>query len=176
MTAIALRRFRHEDLPGIRQTLLAVHADAYADEMDEFAQRFPWFVDHWGSHPGFSCVIAYDGNEPVGFAYGAPARPGREWWREHLPEAPADDSTFSVSELMVRPRWRKTGAAEQLHAALLQDRPEALAALLVDPGHDRVQALYETWGYQPVGRRQPFPDSPNFLVMVHGLPGKPAAG
>jgi hypothetical protein len=39
---------------------------------DEFNQRFPWFVDHWGGNPGFDCVVAYDGAEPVGFAYGVP--------------------------------------------------------------------------------------------------------
>jgi hypothetical protein len=75
-------------VPQIRQTLIDVHADAYADAMDdEFNQRFPWFVDHWGGHPGFACVIAFDGEDPVAFAYGAPANPDREWWREHLKPA-----------------------------------------------------------------------------------------
>ncbi|MFD8670092.1 GNAT family N-acetyltransferase [Streptomyces microflavus] len=169
---IELRRFGHDDLLVIRQTLLDVHADAYADQMhDEFVQRFPWFVDHWGSHPGFSCVIGYDGDEPVGFAYGAPAEPGREWWREHVSAPPADASTFSFSELMVRPRWRKTGVGEQLHEALLADRVEALAVLLVDPGHLKVVDLYGNWGYRRVGSRQPFADSPNYAVMVRDLTG-----
>ncbi|MFH8620149.1 GNAT family N-acetyltransferase [Streptomyces sp. NPDC017979] len=167
---VELRRFQHEDLPTIRQVLLDVHADAYADAMDdEFNQRFPWFVDHWGGQAGFDCVIGYDDEEPVGFAYGAPATPGREWWREHLEEPPANDSTFSVSELMVRPRWRKTGTAERLHTTLLASRREALAVLLVDPDHPKVQTLYETWGYTKVGNRQPFPDSPNFAVMLRDL-------
>jgi GNAT superfamily N-acetyltransferase len=168
-TAIELRRFAHEDLPSIRQTLLDVHADAYADDMTEFDERFPWFVDHWGGHPGYACVIGYDGDDPVGFAYGAPATEGREWWREHLTEPPEDTSTFHVSELMVRPRWRKTGTAQRLHEALLADRTEALAALLVDPDHPKVEALYETWGYRRIGNRQPFPDSPNFTVMLRDL-------
>ncbi|MER6557856.1 GNAT family N-acetyltransferase [Streptomyces sp. NPDC001027] len=164
---IELRHYGHDDLQQIRQTLLDVHADAYADEMeDEFNQRFPWFVDHWGGHPGFSCVIGYDEDEPVGFAYGAPATPGREWWREHVSQPPADSSTFSFSELMIRPKWRKTGTGERLHAALIGARPEALAVLLVDPDHPKVQALYERWGYEKVGNRQPFPDSPNFSVML----------
>ncbi|MFI2206772.1 GNAT family N-acetyltransferase [Streptomyces sp. NPDC020192] len=145
---IELRHFGHADLSAIRQTLLNVHADVYADEMDdEFNQCFPWFTDHWGS-TGYACVIGYDGGEPVGFAYGAPATPGREWWRERESEPPADDSTFSVSELVVRPRRRKTGTAERLHA---------------------VQALYEAWGYTTVGRRQPFPDSPNHAVTLRHL-------
>lgn len=166
---VELRHYGHDDLPAIRQTLLDVHADAYADDMTEFDERFPWFVDHWGGNPGFACVIGYEDGEPVGFAYGAPAAPGREWWREHLTEPPGDDSTFSVSELMVRPRWRKTGTAERLHAALVANRPEALAVLLVDPAHPKVQALYETWEYRKVGNRQPFPDSPNFAVMLRYL-------
>ncbi|MFG3287241.1 GNAT family N-acetyltransferase [Streptomyces sp. NPDC048179] len=163
---IELRHFGHNDLPAIRQTLLDVHASAYADDMTEFDERFPWFVDHWGSREGYACVIGYDGAQPVGFAYGAPAAPGREWWREHVQDPPADDSTFAVSELMVRHAWRKTGTAGLLHEALLGGRTEALAVLLVDREHPKVQALYEQWGYAQVGYRQPFPDSPNFAVML----------
>jgi GNAT superfamily N-acetyltransferase len=171
MTAatVELRHYGHDELPEIRQTLLDVHADAYAADMTDFDERFPWFVDHWGSNPGFACVIGYDEGEPAGFAYGAPGAPGREWWREHLKEPPADTSTFSVSELMIRPKWRKTGMAERLHTALLEARTEALAVLLVDPDHPKVQALYEAWGYMKIGHRQPFPDSPNFAVMLRFL-------
>lgn len=165
-----LRAYGHADLPAIRRTLLDVHAEAYADQMDDpFHQRFAWFVDHWGRNPGFACVIGWEGDEPVGFAYGAPGVAGREWWRGHLAEPPADPSTFSVSELMVRPAWRRTGTAERLHAALLEPRPEALAVLLVDTTHDRVQALYESWEYAKLGEQQPFPDSPRFAVMLRHL-------
>ncbi|MFD7232827.1 GNAT family N-acetyltransferase [Streptomyces sp. NPDC059881] len=169
-TATDLRHYGHDDLPSIRQTLLDVHADAYGDQKDDaFVQRFPWFVDHWGGSNEFACVIGYDGGEPVGFAYGAPATEGREWWRECLTKAPAQASTFSVSELMVRPTWRRAGIAKRLHAALLESRPESLAVLLVDREQARVQALYETWGYRKVGERQPFPDSPRFAVMLREL-------
>lgn len=162
MSEYRLNRFVHADLAQIRQTLLDVHDDAYAAEMDdEFHQRFAWFVDHWGGHPGFVCVIAYDGDEPAGFSYGAPSNPGREWWRDYLDPAPNPSTTFAVSELMVIPKWRKTGIAQRLHEALLADRDEALAVLLVDNTHPRVQALYESWHYRKVGERQPFPDSPS---------------
>ena len=167
---IDLRRYRHDDVtPELKQTLVAVHADAYADAMDDpFNQRFAWFVDHWSSNPGFSCVLGYDKDEPVGLAYGAAAVPQREWWREHwTPEG--DSTTFALSELMVRPKWRKTGAGQQLHDALLEERTEALAVLLVDTTHPRVQRLYESWGYRKVGIRQPFADSPLYAVMLKGL-------
>ncbi|MFJ6983150.1 MULTISPECIES: GNAT family N-acetyltransferase [unclassified Streptomyces] len=168
---LELRHFGHDDLPEIRQTLIDVHDDVYAAEMEnEFNQRFPWFVDHWGGHPEFACVIAYDGDEVVGFAYGAPAKDEREWWREHLDPAPEKSRTFHFSELMVREQWRKTGAAERLHRALMDARDDDLAALLVDVTHPKVKALYESWGYRKVGEDQPFPDSPVFAVMVAKLP------
>jgi ribosomal protein S18 acetylase RimI-like enzyme len=167
---LEVRHYGHDDLPRIRQTLLDVHDDVYADSTDEFDERFPWFVDHWGGNPGFVCTIGYDRQEPAGFAYGAPAGQGREWWREHVNPAPARSRTFSVSELMVRSKWRKTGASRLLHHALLDGRDEDLAVLLVDVEHPRVQTLYESWGYRKVGERQPFPDSPVFAVMLAELP------
>ena len=130
------------------------------------SQRFPWFVDYWGGHEEFACVVAYQGGEPVGFTYGAPGEPGREWWREYLTEEPADPSTFSVSELMLRPAWRKQGLGERLHTALLTGRPEALAVLTVDTKRPRLKAMYEGWGYRKIGERQPFPDSPLYAVML----------
>ncbi|MEV6749437.1 GNAT family N-acetyltransferase, partial [Streptomyces sp. NPDC051080] len=83
---------------------------------------------------------------------------------------PTPGTTFALSELMVRPKWRGTGLAQQLHDALLAPRPEQLTTLLVDTTHPRVQALYETWGYRKIGERQPFPDSPLHAVMLRGLP------
>ncbi|MFI0781078.1 GNAT family N-acetyltransferase [Streptomyces sp. NPDC021212] len=166
-----VRHCTHADLPDIRQTLIDVHAIAEGDAMeDEFNQRFPWFVDHWGGHPEFSCVIAFDGDEAVGFAYGAPAAPGREWWREHVEPAPEKDLTFSYSELAVIPKWRKQGVAERLTRALVEKRAEDLVVLLVDVEHPRVQALYESWGFRKVGEQRPFPDSPVFAVMLARLP------
>ncbi|AUA14268.1 hypothetical protein CFP59_06446 [Streptomyces malaysiensis subsp. malaysiensis] len=166
-----IRHFGHDDLADIRQTIIDLHAAAAGpDRDDDFKKKFPWFVDHWGGHPEFSCVIAFDGDKAVGFAYGAPANPGREWWREYLDPAPEKELTFSYSELAVIPEWRKQGVAERLTRTLMAGRDEVLVVLLVDLEHPRVQALYETWGFRKVGERQPFPDSPVFAVMLAELP------
>ncbi|MER5494814.1 GNAT family N-acetyltransferase [Streptomyces sp. LE64] len=167
-----LRHYHHGSLPdGFRDLLIDVHADAYATAMDdEFNRRFPWFVDRWTANNGFTCVVAFEEGEPTGFAYGAPLPPGREWWRSTAFE-PSDEhtATYAVSEIMVRPRWRKKGIAQRLHEALLSDRAEGLSVLLVDVTHPKVQDLYQTWGYQKVGEQQPFADSPLFAVMVKDL-------
>jgi hypothetical protein len=40
---IDLRPYSHDDLPEIRQTLIDVHADAYADQMDrKVGERQPF--------------------------------------------------------------------------------------------------------------------------------------
>ncbi|MFI6495653.1 GNAT family N-acetyltransferase [Streptomyces sp. NPDC050564] len=172
-SVINLRHYHREELPdGFKELLVRVHADAYADAMDmEFNQRFPWFVDHWSGMVGFTCVVSYDdGEEPTGFAYGAPLQPGREWWRstDYEPNN-GYAATFAVSEVLVRPGWRKQGIAQQLHDALLSERPEDLAVLLVDVTHPKVQDLYQSWGYHKVGEQRPFADSPLYSVMVKGL-------
>ncbi|MEU3725544.1 GNAT family N-acetyltransferase [Streptomyces sp. NPDC031705] len=149
---IELKRYGHDDLGDIRRTLLDMHEDAYADRRhEEFVQRFPWFVDHWGGKPGFSCVIAWEGPVAVGFSYGAPATPGREWWQGHLDTPPERPDT---------------------HDALLEGRPEALAVLTVDTKRPRLQAMYEGWGYRKIGENQPFADSPVYAVMLTGLTGR----
>lgn len=166
---IDLRHYTYGRLPqGFKQLLIDVHADCYADAMDdEFNQRFPWFADHWSSMDGFTCVVAFEGEEPTGFAYGAPLQPGREWWRDTAFEPNNGyTATYAVSEVMVRPKWRKQGIADRLHTALLDKRSEDLAVLLVDVTHPKVQTLYESWGYQKVGEQQPFADSPVYAVMV----------
>ncbi|MFJ5643029.1 GNAT family N-acetyltransferase [Streptomyces sp. NPDC093223] len=167
-----LRHFQHGSLPeGFRQMLIDVHADAYADQMDDpFHQRFAWFAEHWSDMDGFSCVVAYGGDEPAGFAYGAPLTSGREWWRStgFQPDNGCS-STYAVSEVMVRPHWRKQGISRRLHEALLKERTEDLAVLLVDVTHPKVQALYESWGYTKTGEQQPFADSPVYAVMVRQL-------
>ncbi|MFC8663948.1 GNAT family N-acetyltransferase [Streptomyces sp. NPDC057199] len=167
---IDLRHYGHDDLSQIRQVLLDVHADIPEYHVgSEFDERFPWFVDHWGGQPEYRCVIGYDETEPVGFVYGAPATKGREWWRDTPYPEPKSSLTFAVSELMVRPKWRKSGVAEELHRALLEGRPEDLAVLLVDVTHPKVQERYESWGYKKAGERQPFADSPVYAVLVKEL-------
>ena len=170
MADLDVRRYSRVDLPQIRQTIIDIHADAQGKRPDEFRKKFPWFVDQWGSREGYSCVIAWDGDTAVGFAYGAPAVEGREWWREYVEPAPEKTVTFAYSELAIRQAYRKRGIADLLSRALLEERPEDLGVLLVDVEHPRVQALYEKWGFRKVGEQQPFPDSPVFAVMLAELP------
>lgn len=175
MPAYTLRHHTSAGIDSIRELLLNIHDEAWQpqeDGQDPFRarERFAGFVDHWSSRDGFLCTIAYDGAEPVGYAYGAPSAPGREWWRETgYSPADATSTTYALSELMVRPDWRGTGAAQQIHTGHLTQRTEHLSVLLVDATHPKVKALYESWGYVKVGEQKPFEDSPVFDVMLKTL-------
>lgn len=47
--------------------------------------------------------------------------------------------------------------------------------MLVESAHRRVRALYEQWGYESVGRSQPYPDGPLYDVMLRLEAGDAAA-
>ncbi|MFY0516130.1 GNAT family N-acetyltransferase [Streptomyces anulatus] len=180
-TGIEIRHYTGDQSAELRPLLLDVYTEVYAAAAltDPFASpdRFAEGLDHWSARPGWSCVVGYDGDQPVGYAYGAPLPEGSRWWGGLLTEVPADVTaetgirTFALSELMVRTPWRKTGVARQLHSALLSPRREERATLLVDQTHPKVHALYETWGWQTLGDLRPrLPDAPLFHAMLLPLP------
>nr|WP_206323962.1 GNAT family N-acetyltransferase [Streptomyces sp. HNM0574] len=162
-----MHQYGREDGPGLRQLLLDIHDDCYAGEEDPFhaRERFTWFVDHWSSREGWCCVIGYDGDEPTGFAYGAPLQKNG-WWRG-IDGLTGQDTwedgtrTFAVSEIMVRPAWRGQGQAGRMHGALLADRREQRATLLADSSHVKTLNLYRSWGYVPLGEMRPADDAPS---------------
>ncbi|MFJ8855192.1 GNAT family N-acetyltransferase [Streptomyces sp. NPDC102437] len=181
MTSLDIRHYDHHQAADIRQLLLDVYAEVYAEaaKTDPFAtvERFAQGLDGWSRRDGWTCVVGYDQDQAVGYAYGAPLPAGAPWWGGLLTEVPAavveetGTRTYALSELMVRVPWRKTGIARQLHDALLAARPEERATLLVDQEHLKVHALYESWGWQTLGDLRPrIPDAPLFHAMLLDLP------
>ncbi|MEV0276082.1 GNAT family N-acetyltransferase [Streptomyces sp. NPDC050610] len=167
-----LTRYGSKDARDVRTMLLDIHDEAYAGDSDEFHSRgrFAEFVDAWSSKDTWACVVGFEDGEPVGYAYGALFSPGG-WWRGV--EAPswltADTQVFALSELMVVPKWRKTGASAQIHDALVEDQEAYAATLFVDSAHPKVGSLYEGWGYRKIAETRPFEDAPLYAVMVKDL-------
>ncbi|MEU2361817.1 GNAT family N-acetyltransferase [Streptomyces noursei] len=167
-----LTRYGHKDARDVRAMLLDIHDEAYADDPDEFhsRSRFAEFVDAWSSKETWSCIVGFEEGEPVGYAYGALFGPGA-WWRGV--EAPnwltEETQVFALSELMIVPRWRKTGASAQIHDALIKSCDAYAVTLFVDSAHPKVQALYESWGYRKFSESRPFEDAPLYAVMIKEL-------
>ncbi|MFJ9429402.1 GNAT family N-acetyltransferase [Streptomyces sp. NPDC101490] len=164
--------YGHSDARDIRSLLLDIHDEAYFDEDAEFhsRERFAEFVDRWSSSETWSCVIGYEETEPAGYAYGAAFSPGG-WWRGSETPASVNDDTkvFALSELMVLPKRRRTGASEVLHRALVEHQGVDVVTLFVDTAHPRVKSLYESWGYVQVDESKPYDDSPLYAVMLKDL-------
>ncbi|QFQ98928.1 hypothetical protein F9278_25355 [Streptomyces phaeolivaceus] len=77
--------------------------------------------------------------------------------------------TFKLCENMLREKWRKRGISQVMHGELVGRRTEARAELLVRRERPGLRAMYEGWGYEQVGEKLPFPDSPLYDVMVLAL-------
>ncbi|WP_331738910.1 GNAT family N-acetyltransferase [Streptomyces sp. NBC_01276] len=184
MTAIAIRHYDHQQAARLRPMLLDVYAEVYeqAAESDPFAavDRFAEGLDAWSRRPGWTCVVGYEGDQAVGYAYGAPLPPAAPWWGRLLTAVPADfiqetgQRTYALSELMVRAPWRRTGTSRRLHDSLLAPRTEQRATLLVDQDHPKVHLLYQSWGWTTLGDLRPrIPSAPLFHAMLLNLPQQP---
>nr|WP_184946853.1 GNAT family N-acetyltransferase [Kitasatospora kifunensis] len=165
----------HTDLTAqARQDLLNVYADVRAPllhladyRVEVFAER----LDRHAGEPGFELVLGYDGELPVGYAYGNTIDAGDRYWKrmaEPLPDGYTDTPAPAIKEIGVRAPWRGTGTARRIHDELLAHRTEDRVTLMVNPlaGDGKVQALYESWGYQAINSQQPSPDSPRLTAMV----------
>lgn len=119
--------------------------------MERFEERLEGHV----AAGGWGCVVAEVGGEVGGFTYGFTARD--------------DATTFKLCENMLCEKWRKRGISRVMHDELVGQRSEARAELLVRRERPRLRAMYEGWGYEQVGEKLPFPDSPLYDVMVLAL-------
>ncbi|MFE4592991.1 GNAT family N-acetyltransferase [Streptomyces laurentii] len=167
-----LKWYAHADAPRVRSTLLDIHDVVYAHDPDPFhtRERFAYFVDLWSGREDWSCVSGWEGDGPVGYAYGSAFKPGG-WWKGAVRPRDVRGRVFALSELMVLPRWQGTGRAQPLHDALVRSVEADFVTLLVDAAHPKVRALYERWGYERRENFQPSDDSPRFAVMVRSLRG-----
>ncbi|MFC0862273.1 GNAT family N-acetyltransferase [Sphaerimonospora cavernae] len=181
MAGIDAIAFTHYDTTGARaqrDVVSLIHRDAYAERIatgETFAgdEAFMTRFDAYTQRNGFDLVMAYDGDEPVGQAWGWPLMPDTRWWdgleAEPEPGFTVEDGsrTFAFSEIMVRRAWTGRGIARALHDHLLAGRPEKRASLLVRPGNTTAYDAYARWGWRPVARLRPgWPDAPWMDVLI----------
>jgi GNAT superfamily N-acetyltransferase len=176
MTDLTFRTFIHSDVGGIRQTLLAVYAEVYRERLDEPFFTLAEFDDRlsgYAAAPGWECVVGFDNDNPVGYAFGYTLQPGARWWSGLSVDVDPSityetgERTFALNELMVREPWRGTGAARRIHDELVSHRREERVTLLVEATHPRVRRIYEAWGYVFLAQIRPdLPDAPVLEAML----------
>lgn len=157
-----------------------VYAEVFAElPYEEGPDDVAAFAAGWEGHtaqPGFRLALATEGGHAVGFAFGHPLTPSSRFWQGFLEPPPAGltdepgGRTFALFELAVLATARRRGWARRLHDALLRGRPESRVGLLCRPEAAAAQAAYRSWGYRPVGRVRPGPDTPVYDALVRPLP------
>jgi len=113
----------------------------------------------------------------VAYASGLPLRPSTSWWKDLTTQLPDNVTaeypgrTFALTELLVRPSWRRQGIGRALHDLILDGRAEERATLTVPPGAAAAQAAFRSWGWRRLARTAgPGPDVPVLDVLLTGLP------
>lgn len=171
-STIELRTFT--ELGPVRGDVVDVYAEVRAPllHMPNYAvTAFGERLDRHGAEPGFTLVLAYADEQPVGYAYGNRIEHGDRYWQRTTPEPTEEYTqhpTVALKEIGVRDAWRGTGTARRMHDAFLATRDEPYATLMVNPaaGDGKVHKLYRSWGYQDLGQSQPSPASPVLTVMI----------
>jgi GNAT superfamily N-acetyltransferase len=174
-----INRYGPDETLRLREPLLAVYLASHHDQ-----QHNPWFgpgpfwdrlADLYAPTRDFGLVAAWLDETMIGYAFGSPKdNPASTWemTRRELPEVPfPGDSTpvYIFREFAVHPGHQRKGYGRMIHDALLKNRPEPLAHLLVradNPAKD----IYQHWGWRAIGKVQPFADSPTMDAMVLRLP------
>ncbi len=171
----------HHDASGmyeLREPLLDVYAQVYVNSLaDPFftPERYWERLESYARWPGFALVTGWLGEDLVGYTLGYTLPNGSAWWRGFRGAVPQEaltedgQRTFAVTQLMVLPAWQRRGYAGQLHDALLAERPEERATLLVKPDNVPARSAYLYWGWQQVGQLQPFEDAPLYDALMIDL-------
>jgi ribosomal protein S18 acetylase RimI-like enzyme len=155
--------------------LRALHHEVYGQAEDDalFARQF----QVWRRQPGSALAEGRHGGYLVGYAAGMPLRSSTSWWRDVTTPLPAEVTTeypgrtFALTELAVRPAWRRQGIARALHDLIIAGRGEERATLTVSPGATSAQIAFRNWGWHKAARtRGPGSDSPVLDVLIIALP------
>ncbi len=165
------------DAAKLMDALCDVYADAYGVELDgEKTAAFRARATKALDRPRYGLLTAQNGMQIVGFVFGYALSAGTYWW-DGLTPAPgegftAEDGTrtFALAEIEVRRGWQGQGAGRVLNDAMLAQRQEERATLATGPQADAAQAIYEGWGWQPVGKIPGKPGSYFSEYPLYALP------
>ncbi|MGH3899364.1 MAG: GNAT family N-acetyltransferase [Pseudonocardiaceae bacterium] len=147
------------DAANLMDALCDVYADAYDVEPDgEKTAAFRTRATKALDRPRYGLLTARDGTRIVGFVFGYALSAGTSWWDGLTPAQTegftGEDGTrtFALAEIEVRRAWQGESIGRLLNDTVLAQRQEQRATLATGPQADAARAIYEGWGWQPVGK------------------------
>ncbi|MFI7302399.1 GNAT family N-acetyltransferase [Micromonospora aurantiaca] len=177
--SVTFDQCRPGELASVVDALADLYALVYAEppylEGPAQVARFRTGLPDEAARPGFRLVLAREGEELIGAAYGWTMAAGT-WWSRAKEEPPAevrDRDKFAVLEWIVHPRYRSHGIGAELMRRLLQGRPESWATLASDP-RSRANGIYRRNGWRVAGHSE-LPWGPSMELLVRDL-ARVAAG
>jgi GNAT superfamily N-acetyltransferase len=161
---------------GLREPLKELYLRSHLDQQhnpfyspEQFWERLEAL---YAPGRGFGTVTGWLNDVMVGYAFGSPRDKTQDIWdevRAALPDVPIPEQpepVYIFRELAVDPPWQRRGFGRVLHDALLEDRPERLAHLLVRLDNVAARSAYLSWGWRKISEIQPFPHAPVMDAMV----------
>ncbi|MDP9792529.1 GNAT superfamily N-acetyltransferase [Catenuloplanes nepalensis] len=159
----------------MHETLVPIYASSHAELLHE-----PWYspddwwmrlVQRYAITSDFGLVTGWINNEAIGYAFGSLDSSARhkDAVTLALPQISIYGSLYIFREFAVTPPWQGHGFGRQIHNALLSNRPEKAAHLLLRKDNHSARAAYTNWGWVSAGEFQPFPESPTFDAMALDL-------
>lgn len=177
---IELRHYTGHELDAIRNIAINIYRETFAHEIDKpfwSVERYSQRLQRHATMSGFSAIVAYANNKPIGFAYGITLPATTRWWTTIQPPLtdPAftrEDGhrTFALFEVIVTPQHQGHGIGRHIHDALLATRPEQRVTIATHHGNTHARTTYTKWGYHHTGTRQPqTPPAPLLDVYLRNI-------
>ncbi|MEU7608852.1 GNAT family N-acetyltransferase [Micromonospora sp. NPDC049204] len=171
---LQLRHYSAFEAKEILDQLVKLYLEVYADGGEFYSEdRYRRQLDLHMQRVGWELISATVNGVLLGYIYGFPLPPDTRWWEGiHEPVPPGfteEDGrrTFALSELLIRPAWRRRGIARALHDELVARRTELRTTLLVRPDNAAAQIAYKSWGWIKVTKLRPsWGRAPTFDVLV----------
>lgn len=177
--------------PGEYSLLVPTLVDIYIEAMEYDPSIRDQRLRVWRgevSWPGFTSVVAVEGDAVLGVAYGFIGARNR-WWDKQLIRAMRENgglteehqqiltSYFEVAEIHVRPQAQGHGIGARMLAKLLSHAPANWALLStpeVDFEANSAFTLYRRFGFEDIARNYLYPgDSRPFALLGRKLPLTP---
>lgn len=169
--SVRIVELSREELAACTEQVLEVYAEAMQVSAAEAGARRGIVAAHL-QREGLRALVARDGEQLVGVAYGYLGRPG-QWWHDRVSEALPPQlakewlsDAFEVCELHVRPPLHGTGLGRDLLTRLLAGVTASTAVLTTPDDDTRARRFYRAGGWVDLRRGLRFAGDPRVFAVL----------